>query len=107
MKLQKVSFYAKPAKGGGYEGHVLIPFPGGNVAKVSVTGRNRQEAVAKAATLAKKAIDHPLVREILPPGAGVAVDALQKLAKSPTGKTLKKFVGPGAKRLVKALGSFF
>jgi hypothetical protein len=107
QQLRKVSFYGKPAKGGGFEGHVLIPWPGGAVAKVSLTGRNRQEAVAKAATLAKAAMENPLVQSILPPGTMLAVDTLQRLAKSPTGKMLKKIGGPAKKRVVKALRSIF
>lgn len=92
---------------GGYEGVVSIPMPDGTAAKVSLTGRNRQEAVARAATFAKKAIENPLIASILPPGTPLAVEALEALSKSPTAKTLKKYAGPGAKRFVKALRSIF
>lgn len=102
----KIPFTAKKGADGTWQGTFQIPLPVGP-ATVSTTGRNRQEAVARAAVLAKSIVQNPLIASVLPPGAPLAVAALSKLAQSPTAATLAKFAGPGAKRLGKALKSIF
>ncbi len=64
-------------------------------------------ALSQAAGLAQKIIGNPLLQAALPPGTGVAVQAIKKLADSEAvGKlasAAKDIVGKGAKRLASAL----
>lgn len=106
MKLttQRVTWSFKPSPKGGWEGIVEIPFPAAPV-KVSTRARTKQDAINRAATAAKQIVSNPLLAAVLPPGSGVAVEAITKLATDPSAIT--RFAGPGAKRLVKALGKIF
>lgn len=104
-EANKVTFFAKRS-GDGFEGFVTLPFPIAPV-RVSTTGQNRADALNRAATAAKQITQNPLIASILPPGTPIAVEALTRLASSPTGKQLAKLVGPGGKRLKSALKRIF
>ena len=108
MKLsaQRVTWKLRPAAGGGYEGEIIIPMPvSAAPVKVSTRGANKQQAIQRAAAAANSIVSNPLLSAVLPPGTGVAVKAITSLAADPSAIT--RFAGPGAKRLVKALGKFF
>ena len=92
--------------GGTWVGTVTIPFPGRTVA-ISTTGRKRVDALLAAATAAKAIASNPLLSAVLPPGTPLAIEAITRIAKSPTAKTLRRFAGPGAKRLASALRKVF
>lgn len=102
---QRVTWKLRRA-GDGFEGEIILPAPVAPVA-ISTKGRNKQEAIARAASVAKSIATNPILSAVLPPGTPLAVEAISQLAKSPTAQTLKKFAGPGAKRLVSALKSIF
>jgi hypothetical protein len=106
MKLQqnRVTWNLKPAAGGGWEGVINIPLPVAPV-KVATRGRNKKQALARAAAAANSIASNPLLAAVLPPGTSTAVKAITELAVDPS--ALKRFAGPGAKRLVKALGKIF
>jgi len=101
----KVQWHLKRAADG-WAGIIDIPLPLAPV-RVMTKGRNKQEAIARAAVAAKAIATNPLLQAVMPPGTGAAVMAITALAQSPTAQTLTKFAGPGAKRLVKALGKIF
>lgn len=108
MKLstQRVKWNLRPSAGGGYEGEIVIPMPvSAAPVKVSTRGRSKQQALQRAAAAANSIVSNPLLSAVLPPGTGVAVKAITSLATDPAAIT--RFAGPGAKRLVKALGKIF
>jgi len=65
------------------------------------------QALAQAGSLAKDIMGNPLVQAALPPGAGVAVAAIDYLAQNETVGNLanaaKDIVGDGAKRIADVL----
>jgi len=69
--------------------------------------KSKAEALQQASSLASKILGNPLLQAALPPGAGVAVSAINYLADSAVAGDLasaaKNVVGKGAKRLAKAL----
>ncbi len=69
--------------------------------------RSKGEALSQAAGLAQQIMSNPIVQAALPPGAGLAVEAIKRLADSEAvGKLAseaKNIVGKGAKRLFGAL----
>ena len=71
------------------------------------TSSTKEGALLKAASVASKIANNPIMQAALPPGSSQAIKAVQFLAKSGAAGTLKsaakKIVGPGAKRLAKAL----
>ena len=89
-------------------GTIVMPTmgPGRGLAVSSAAG-SKAQALAQAAGIASQIANNPLLQAALPPGTGLAVKAMGKLASSAAagkaGKVLKKLTGKGAKRLVKAL----
>lgn len=104
LQTQRVTWKLKPSAGGGYEGEIVIPLPVAPV-KVATRGRNKKEALARAAAAANSIASNPLLAAVLPPGTPLAVKAITELSKDPA--AIARFAGPGAKRLVKALGKIF
>lgn len=70
---------------------------------VKATATSAAGALAKAAGIAQKLAGNPLLQAIMPPGTGAAVSTIAKLAKSKAAGKVMKVIGPGAKRLAKAL----
>lgn len=79
-----------------------IPARRGQAAAAAVA-QGKAGALSQAASVAQGLLDNPLVRAALPPGSGVAIDAIKMLASSAAAGDLasaaKKVVGAGAKRL--------
>lgn len=105
MQNVKARFKRSP-DGSSWEGEILIPAPLAPV-KVATKGANKRDAIARAASAAQMITSNPILASVLPPGTGLAVNGLLKLAQNPTAKTLAKFAGPGAKRLGKALAKIW
>lgn len=92
-----------------FEGTIVINIGGAGSALAPVAiktkGRSKREAISRAASVAKAITQNPLVASVLPPGTGLAVEAISRLAKSKDiGAALQSFKGEGAKRLANALG---
>jgi len=115
----KYKWYLKKLPGGGWEGCVSIPLRDGaveNLKCLDVIGEADDKAVAlaKAAAVARMVQDqlaaHPALAAILPPGTGLALQAINGIAKSAiAGKleeALSHHVGPAIHRLGRALGRF-
>jgi len=82
--------------------------PGGDGGvTVNATGESKGEAISRAAVLAEKVMDNPIVAALMPPQAKLAFEVAKKLGVAQNvGKladVASTVVGPGAKRLVKAL----
>jgi len=87
-----------------YEGTIVFP-AGLSPVKVTTKGRNKREAIARAATFAQSIVANPIVASVLPPGTGLAVEAISRLAKAKDMRAaLQRYSGAGAKRLASALG---
>lgn len=91
-------------------GTIVLPRGSGLPGGLAVTGpqaKTKAGAILQAASIANQIASNPLLQAAFPPGTGVAVKAMGKLAaaaaKGKAGKLLKKLTGKGAKRLVKAL----
>jgi len=109
---------------GHYEGAVsftpaaTVTYPGargalrkGKRVTLKAQGSSPGTALAKAASVADKILDNPVLRSALPPGSSTAIKAVKYLSKSAAAGKLKsaakKVVGKGAKRLFKTLSSWF
>jgi hypothetical protein len=98
----------------GWEGIIMLagasdgPMRGNAIA---VLGADPADALLKAGVLAKNIASNPIVAAALPPGTAAAVKAVTNIARAvKTGdvqKVLKRYGGPGAKRLAKALRRFW
>lgn len=92
-------------------GTIVLPRGAGGMARgLSVIGpvaATKADAISQAAAIANQIASNPLLQAAFPPGTGVAVKAIGRLAaaaaKGKAGRLLKKLTGKGAKRLVKAL----
>jgi hypothetical protein len=85
----------------GWKGTVEVP---DRHIAVSAKGNNKRTAVIRATKLAEGALESPIVRELLPPGAETAIKALGAIAKSKyTGEGVKA-VGKGLKKFASFLG---
>jgi len=105
--------------GGDYAGLITLvptaPLPSGHPAgkpiRLIAKSKTKAGALAKAAAVAEKMAKNPLLAAVLPPGTGAAISAVSKLSQSAAAgkleKVAKKYVGKGAKRLFKALKSFW
>lgn len=101
----------KPAGDGSWVGTItlpmqpgaLIPGAGPALQQVAAKAATPKQAIGKAAALMDQALSNPLVQAILPPQAALAINAVKGIASGKVGK----LVGPGAKRLGKALGKLF
>lgn len=137
MKMARVSWKLRRIGDGAYEGIVTLPasfrqamqacppqrlrqVPGGmralrraSAKRIQVRSRSSTPggALMNAAGMASRVMSNPLVAAVMPPQAQVAVKALRfagKAAKAgKLGKALGRMAGPGAKRLVKKLTSWF
>lgn len=135
--MARVTWKMKKTADGAYEGWVILPFdmpslhaaaararglpppraPRRHPARaakpvaIKAKGKTPAGALSSAANLADKLISNPIVSSILPPGTGAAVKGIKYISKAAKvgklGKAVGKLVGPGAKRLGKALMSFF
>jgi hypothetical protein len=71
---------------------------------VQAQGKTQQQALSNAAGLAESILDSPLLKAALPPGSGLAIEAIKGLAGSKDiKKALGKLTGEGAKRIGGAL----
>ena len=131
--MARVSWKMKKLADGSYEGWVILPVGIADIRRAAAMprgvaprpvvrahprplalkakGKTPASALESAASVASKIIGNPIVSSMLPPGSGVAVKGINMLAsaakKGKLGKAIGKIVGPGAKRLGKALLSFF
>jgi hypothetical protein len=80
-----------------------IPARRGQAPAPAAVAQTKAGALAQAAGVAQGLLDNDLIRAALPPGSGVAIDAIKMLASSAAAGDLasaaKKVVGKGAKRL--------
>lgn len=91
-------------RGDHYEGTIVFP---AGLAPVAVTtkGRSKSEAIARAATVAQAIVKNPIVAAVLPPGTGLAVEAISRIAKAKDVRAeVARYTGDGARRLAAALG---
>lgn len=102
----QIKWEMRRTKDGGYQGSVTLP-SGGKGFKVRAKANTKEDALARAATVAAAVAANPLLQAVLPPGTGVAVKAVGYLARSAEAGQLAgamgKITGEGAKRLVSAL----
>ena len=90
----------KPAGGGGWQGEIHLP--DGFIA--AGQGPTKQVAMSKAANLASKVLDNPLLKAALPPQAQLALRGAKLLAAGPVGTmALKALKSKKLKSLAKAL----
>jgi len=96
----------------GWRGVLYLPYgTGTQMLKVTSPARKgkkgKAQAIKDAAGIASQIASNPLLQAALPPGTGIAVKAVGKLAdaalKGKAGAVLKKLTGAGAKRLAKSL----
>lgn len=103
---QTVKWRVRRTPAGDYEGVIRIPgrFTATTVRAVAPT---KKDALLQATGLAQEIADNPIVSALLPPGSKLALDTATKLASAAkVGKLAEaaaSVVGPGAKRLAKAL----
>jgi hypothetical protein len=104
---QPLRFRFTPAPGGGYEGYVILG-RGTRARAAFGHGKTKAQAIGRAAAVAEKLMQNPLIAAALPPGAPIAVRVLGKAAASlqngTAGKYLRALRGPGGVRLRKVLG---
>lgn len=131
--MARVTWKMKKLAEGSYEGWVILPMDMPSLHKATAAARGRPAprirvhdarpvaikakgktpagALSSAANLADKLLGNPIVASMLPPGTGAAVQGIKMISKAAKvgklGKAVGKIVGPGAKRLGKALMSFF
>lgn len=75
---------------------------------IATQGPDKQAAVHRAAILADQITSSPIFQAVAPPGTMAAVKAIKFIAGSKDVQAIaSKFVGPGAKRLIGALGHIF
>jgi hypothetical protein len=93
-------------KGSGWQGIVELPV-GTALIPVTATSKSKRKALAKAAGLAGKIAESPILKAVLPPGSAAAIKATRLIAKyakaGKLAKAMKKLTGKGAKRLLKKL----
>ena len=71
-------------------------------------GATKPDALHRAASFAQSAMANPAVKAALPPGTAAAVNLAASISQSPAVRKVIKDVGPkAAKRLVKAISSFW
>lgn len=106
-KSTKVKWTMKKLPDGRWSGTVQLPLNFGMTpVRVKATSSDGAAAVRKAASLASKVAENPLLAAIMPPGTPNAIKAIDAIAdKGPA--VLKKFAGPGVKRVKKALSKLF
>lgn len=82
----------------------------GALTRVEMLGDDRVDAVRRAARVASAIAQDPIVQALMPPQARVAIQAAQVLAAAAkAGKldeAIKKFRGPGVKRLLKVFAGW-
>ena len=115
--MRTIRWQLRPDGKGGYVGTIELPLmpsaPGASPAVATITAQAGTAATAlgKAAELAKKIQDSPVLSALLPPQAAIALKAASALSKSAAvgklAETARKFTGPGMKRLSSALGRIF
>lgn len=85
--------------------------PAGKPIRLVARSKTKAGALAKAASVAQTLLNNKLLSSVLPPGSAAAINAITYLSKSAAAgkleKAAKKYIGKGAKRLYKALSSFF
>lgn len=78
------------------------------IASVSALGAGEADALKRAALLAEQISQSPIFAAVAPPGTAAAIKAISAIAKSPDVKaTMRKYVGPGARRLARAIRKFW
>jgi hypothetical protein len=92
----------------GFEGPIAIPLSNGKTVKAHAPGKTRGQALGKAAALAKKIEENPVLAALLPPQASLALKATTALAKADAvGKfadVASKITGPAMSRLKSLFG---
>ena len=94
----------------GFLGELVLPVGEGG-ADIIVAGwaSSIRGAVRRAGAVAQRITNDPMLRAMLPPGAGLAIEAAQKLARAADRgepalrAAMREIKGPGAKRLAKVL----
>jgi hypothetical protein len=90
-------------------GELVLPIDGANAITVSGWADNIRGAIRKASAVAARVASDPMLSAMLPPGAGLAIAAAQKLSRAAdSGKpalkaALNELRGPGAARLARVL----
>lgn len=96
--------WREDAVGGGYVGQVEL-YDGALTA--TAPGDSKGQAIARAAQLAENMLENPILAALVPPQAKLALAVAKKLGVAQHAGKLasvtSKIVGPGAKRLAKAL----
>lgn len=78
------------------------------IATVSAIGGGEQDALKRAAILAEQITQSPIFAAVAPPGTRAAIKAISEIAKSKdVRKAMRKYVGPGARRLARAIRKFW
>lgn len=91
----------------GYVGVIRFDAGAGPVA-VMAGGGNERQALARAAVVANQIAQSPIFQAVAPPGTGAAIKAISMIAKSKdVQRVMRKFAGPGARRLAKVLRRFW
>lgn len=118
----RVTMRVIPRDDGSYDAIIDLPFHPGVVAgggglKIKATGGGatskeaKATALAKAAAVAQKIADNPVMSAILPPGSDVAIKAISTLSKSAAAGRLSEaaqaFAGPAMSRVANAIGGLF
>lgn len=104
--MAKIAWKIQPIRGG-YCATIIAPDGDGGALAVSQVAKSKTSAILKAAGLAAKIAENPIMSTLLPPGTAKAIKIAGKLAAAVKlgkgAKFLKKLTGKGAKRLIKKL----
>jgi hypothetical protein len=90
-------------------GSISIPLEGCGVLSLAAVGDDRADALGKAALLAERVADDPVMRALMPPQAQASSDAARSLASAakrgggPLRRAFSLLRGPGARRLAASL----
>ena len=90
-------------------GAICLPLEGCGTLTIAALGDDRADALGKAALLAERVVDDPILRSLMPPSAQAAVDTARDLAvaskrgRGPLRAVFASLRGPGARRLAMAL----
>jgi len=91
----------------GYLATLQVPCDGGGALTVHQRAAGKEAAVMKASALLQAAAENPIAAALLPPGTASAVKYAGQLASAVRAgegaAAVARAVGPGAKRLAKAL----
>jgi len=104
--ISRVTWNLRPVAGGGWQGEIVLPC--GPAAVTSrAKARTKAGAMKKTAALAERVLADPMLAQVIPPQAQLAIRGAKMLAQAAQAGQLKDIVGklknPALKKIGKSL----